>query len=176
MSFPDRLEAARPDGRPLRVARSLAAALVCVTAAALGHRFAGGPMPAGAVAAVLAGSGGVAWLLSARRVTPGQLLGLLVLCQVGVHLAGGSGEMTMGPGMIAGHLAATGVSVAVLAYGERFVWEMGRRLVRRVLPTRGRVVRAPHLRPVRAVVAPTSPHELWLACVRSRRGPPVGLV
>jgi hypothetical protein len=171
---PDRPDAPRPDARPLRAARSLAAAVVCVAASAAGHRLASGPMPLGTVLAVLAGSGSIAWWLSARRVTPGQLLGLLVLCQALVHLAGTSGEMTMGASMLVAHLAATGISLAVLTYGERLVWSLGRRLTRRVRTRRPMPV--PHLRPLRAVVPQTPPHDAWLASTRSLRGPPVGLV
>lgn len=161
---------------PIRLVRATAAALVCVTAAATGHHTAGGALPAGAVLTVFAASAAVAWLLSARRITPGQLLGLLALCQICVHLGTSSDEMTMGAAMIAGHVAATAVSVAVLAHGERFVWELASRLALRPLPLLRRTFAVPSLRPLIPVVAPRSLHDIFLAHSRSLRGPPVGLV
>jgi hypothetical protein len=174
----DRAGALRPLGRPVRLARSVAAALVCVLAAAVGHVAAGGALPALAAAAVFAGAAPVAWLLSSRRVTPGQLTGLLVLCQVCVHLgapSGHSGDMSMGPGMVLGHALATLVSAAVLARGERFVWRLAERLGLRAAPLLRTVAAIPSVRPPLAVVAPRSLRDVRLAHSRSLRGPPVSL-
>jgi len=172
----DRSAAMRAVDRPVRLVRATATALVCVTAAAVGHHAAGGALPAGAVLAVFAGSAAVAWLLTARRVTPGQLLGLLALCQIGVHLGTSSDEMTMGTAMIAAHVAATLASVVVLAHGERFVWELAQHLGLRVVPLLRRAFAVPSLRPPVPAVAPRSLHDVFLAHSRSLRGPPVGLV
>lgn len=175
MSRTDRPDAWRPGDRPLRLARSVAAALACVTAAALGHLSAGGTMPAAAAVSAFGGSAAVAWLLSARRVTSSQLLGLLVLCQVVVHLGASGHEMTMGAGMIAAHLAATAVSVLALSRGEAFVWRLAERLALRVAPLL-RAVLAPATRPLRvAHVAPRVRHDVRLAHSRWLRGPPVSL-
>jgi hypothetical protein len=149
---------------------------VCVVAAAIGHHSAGGALPAGAVVSVFAGSAVVAWLLSARRVTATQLLGLLVLCQVVVHLGASGGEMTMGVAMMAGHVAATAVSVLVLARGEAFVWSLAERLALRVAP----LLRVVHELPVAAAApvstaAPRSRRDVHLAHSRWLRGPPVSL-
>ncbi|MFC5678632.1 hypothetical protein [Aeromicrobium endophyticum] len=174
MSRDDRPDAWRPADRPLRALRSTAAALVCVVAAAIGHHSAGGALPAGAVVSVFAGSALVAWLLSARRVTATQLLGLLVLCQVAVHLGASSGEMTMGAAMMGAHLAATAVSVLALARGEAFVWSLAERLALRVAP----LLHAVHELPVVvagpvSTAAPRSRRDVHLAHSRWLRGPPV---
>jgi hypothetical protein len=172
----DRAGALRPLGRPVRIARCVAAALVCVLAAAVGHVAAGGPLPALGAAAVFAGATPVAWLLSSRRVTPGQLTGLLILCQVCVHLAAPHGDMSMGPGMVLGHALATVVSAAVLARGERFVWTLAERLGLGLAPLLRTVVAILSVRPPLAVVAPRSLRDVRLAHSRSLRGPPVSLV
>ena len=172
----EHFEALRPGDRPLRVVRSIAAALTCVVVAASGHHAAGGALPPRAVLAVFAGAAVVAGLLSARRMTPSQLLGLLVLCQVGVHLTTSPGDMAMGTTMIVGHVVATVVSALALARGERFVWELARRLGLRVLPVlRAIAIMAPR-RPPAAVIAPHSRRDVRLAHSRWLRGPPVGLV
>ena len=133
-------------------------------------------MPALMVLSAFCGSSAVAWLLSARRVTASQLLGLLVLCQVVVHLGASGQEMTMGAGMIAAHVAATAVSVLALSRGEAFVWQLAERLALRVAP----LLRAVLLRPTRplrvADVTPRARHDVRLAHSRWLRGPPVSLV
>jgi hypothetical protein len=172
----DRAGALRPLDRLVRLVRSVAAALVCVVAAAVGHHTAGGALPAEAVLAVFTGSAAVAWLLSARRVTPAQLLGLLALCQICVHLGASSDEMVMGAGMVVAHVAATAVSVAVLAWGEAFVWHVAERLGLRLAPLLRTAGVIPSLRPLVAVVAARSLRDVRLTHSRSLRGPPVGLV
>jgi hypothetical protein len=165
--------ALRPLDASVRAVRSVAAALVCVLAAALGHHAAGGPLPVGAVVTVFAGAAGVAWLLSARRVAPGQVVGLLLLCQVGVHLAATGEEMTMGAAMIGAHVLATAVSAVVLAHGERLVWQLAERLglapvavrILPVAPARGRT-------PVE-VTDVRSLRDVRLTHSRVLRGPPV---
>ena len=176
MSRDDRSDAWRPADRPLRALRSTAAALVCVLAAAVGHHSAGGALPPGAVVSVFVGSAVVAWLLSARRLTATQLLGLLVLCQVAVHLGASDGEMTMGAAMMAAHLAATAVSVQALARGEAFVWSLAEHLALRVAP----LLQAAHVVPVAlsgpvSTSTPRSRRDVHLAHSRWLRGPPVSL-
>jgi hypothetical protein len=166
--------ALRPLDGPVRLIRSLAAALVCVAAAAIGHHTAGGPLPATAVLAVLAGATAIAWLLAARRVTPGQLVGLLVLCQVGVHLGTSTGEMAMGLGMLAGHLLATVASAVVLARGEAFVWHLAERLGLRLAPLRPAATVLPSTRGPVMSHAPRSLRNVRLAHSRVLRGPPAG--
>lgn len=166
--------ALRPLDGSVRAVRSVAAALVCVAAAGVGHHAAGGPLPAGAVVAVFAGAAVVAWLLSARRVTPGQMIGLLVLCQVGVHVGTMGDAMSMGAPMIGSHLLATAVSALALAHGERLVWRLAERLG--LTPVRVRVV--PPARPlgrVPVVIAVVgSLQDVRLTHSRVLRGPPVG--
>lgn len=160
----------------MRIVRSLAAALVCVTAAAVGHHSAGGALPVEAVLVVFAGSAAVAWLLSARRVTPAQLLGLLALCQICVHLGASSDEMVMGTGMLVAHVAATVVSAAALSRGESFVWRVAEHLGLRLAPLLRVVVVVPSMRPQHTVTTPRSLRDVLLAHSRWLRGPPVGLV
>jgi hypothetical protein len=166
--------ALRPLDGPVRLIRSLAAAVVCVAAAAIGHRSAGGPLPATAVLAVLAGASAITWLLAARRVTPGQLVGLLALCQVGVHLGASTGEMTMGAGMVAAHVLATAVSALVLARGEAFVWHLAERLGLRLAPLRLATKALPTTRGPVMTAAPRSLQDVRLAHSRVLRGPPAG--
>jgi hypothetical protein len=172
----DRSGAVRPVDRPVRLARSTAAALVCVITAAAAHHDAGGPLPAWAVASAFAASGAVAWLLSSRRIRPAQLLGLLILCQVGLHFVTASDQMVMGHNMIAAHAGATIVSLVALSYGEALAWEVLERLGLRLLPLLRRTVVVPSLRPPHAVVAPRSLRDLRLTHSRWLRGPPVGFV
>jgi hypothetical protein len=176
MSALDRSGVMRPLDRSVRLVRSIAAALVCVVAASAGHLSGGGAMPAVAAAAVFAGAVPVAWFLSSRRITPGQMIGLLVLCQVGVHLGAPHADMSMGPAMLVGHVVATLASAAVLARGEHFVWELARLLRLRLAPLLHLLVPVPSMRPLLAVVAPRPMHDARLTYSRSLRGPPVGLV
>jgi hypothetical protein len=168
-------DAFRPAAGPVRALRSLAVALVCTLTASGAHVAAGGTIPAGAVVTVLVASAAVAGLLSARRVTPGQMIGLLLLCQVCVHLGCSTGEMTMSLTMVAGHLAATAISAAALARGEAFVWRLAERLALRATPLRAAASPVPTLRPLAPVVATRSPHDVRLAHTRVERGPPSGL-
>lgn len=166
--------ALRPAGHAVRIARSLSAALVCVVTAAVGHLSAGGTIPATAVVAAFAGSAGIAWLLSARRVTSGQLVGLLVLCQVGVHLGDSTAGMRMSTTMIAAHLVATAVSALALSRGEAFAWQLAERLGLRVAPHELIGTSIPFWRAPTPVVATRSIHDAHLAHTRVERGPPTG--
>jgi hypothetical protein len=169
------VEALRPADWPVRTVRAVATALACVAIAALGHLTAGGALPSGAVIAVFAGAVAVAWVLSARRVTPSQLVGLLLLCQVCVHLGASTGTMTMSAAMLASHALATVLSALVLARGEAFVWQLADRLGLRVLPTGLRVLPMPFWSRPTPVFATRSLHDVRLAHSRVERGPPSGL-
>lgn len=162
----------RAAGRPARAARSVAAALACVTASAVGHLCAGGQLSAAAVLAVFAGGAAITWLLSARRVTAGQITGLLVLCQAGVHLGGSDAAMTMDATMLLAHVAATAVSAVTLARGERFVWHLAERLGLRLAPLLRASALVPSVRVPVPVLAPRSHDGVLLAHSRSLRGPP----
>lgn len=161
-----------PAGHPVRLLRSIAAALACVSVAAMGHNFAGGHLAATAIVAVFIGGAVITWLLSARRLYPTQILGLLVLCQVGVHLCASDTAMTMDATMVVGHVAATVVSAAVLTRGERFVWLVAERLGIRVAPILAVAGIVPSVRPLIPVVAPRSRRDVMLAHSRALRGPP----
>jgi hypothetical protein len=152
----------------------MAAALACVATAATGHASAGGTIGATAVLASFAGSAAVAWLLSARRVTPGQLVGLLILCQVCVHLGCSTGEMRMSASMLAAHALATAASALALARGEAFVWQLAERLGLRVARHDLEIAPIPSWRPLPAVTTTRSLHDVRLAHSRAERGPPSG--
>lgn len=154
--------------------RATAAALVCIVTAAIGHQSAGGTIPTAVVVAAFAGSVLVAWLLSARRITAGQLAGLLILCQVCVHLACSTDEMSMSVGMIAAHLAATVVSATLLARGEALVWHLAERLGLRGLPIVLHSASNPFWSPLTPVPATRSLRDVRLRHTRVERGPPSG--
>lgn len=166
--------ALRPAAGAVRLVRSTAAALACVATAATGHASAGGTVGATAAVTTFMGAAAVAWLLSARRVTPGQLVGLLILCQVCVHLGCATGEMQMSASMLVGHIAATAVSALALARGEAFVWQLAERLGLRVAPNLLEVAATPSWQPPTPVVATRSLHDVRLAHSRVERGPPSG--
>jgi len=166
--------ALRPGSGPVRLVRSTAAALACVTTAAVGHLSAGGTIGTTAVLTTFAGAAAIAGLLSARRITPGQLVGLLVLCQVWVHLGCSTGEMHMTTSMIAAHFVATLVSAVVLVRGEAYAWQLADRLGLRVAGHELLVVPIPAWRPLPPVVATRSLHDVRLAHSRGERGPPSG--
>ncbi len=158
----------------MRLVRSTAAALACVATAATGHASAGGTIGSTAVIATFGGAAAIAWLLSARRVTPGQLVGLLILCQVCVHLGCTTGEMRMSASMLIAHAAATAISALLLARGEAFVWQLAERLGLRVAPHGFDLAPIPSWRPLAPVVATRSLHDVRLAHSRVERGPPSG--
>ena len=133
-------------------------------------------MPAAAAVAVFAGATPIVWFLSSRRITPGQMIGLLLLCQVLVHLGAPQADMSMGPTMLGGHLVATAVSALVLGRGESFVWQLARRLALRVAPLLRPVPPVPSVRLLPPVSEPRSLRDVRLVHSRSLRGPPVGLV
>lgn len=164
----------RAGDRAVRLVRSVGAALVCTVTAAIGHLAGGGRVPAPAAAACFAGAGVVAWLLSSRRITPGQLVGLLVLCQVCVHLGCSASDMTMSAAMIAMHVLATTVSATVLARGESFVWQLAERLGLRALTAAVAAEPIPCWSLSVPVVTTRTRHDVRLAHSRSQRGPPNG--
>ena len=102
------------------------------------------------------------------------MLGLLILCQVCVHLGCSMGEMRMSAPMVAAHVAATALSALALARGEAFVWQLAERLGLRVAPTDLVVVPLPPWRRPTPVVATRSLHDVRLAHSRVERGPPSG--
>lgn len=165
----------RPAVGSLRLARSLAVALVCSATAAVAHLSAGGTIAAPSLTILFAGATAVAWLVSARRVTPGQLVGLLLLCQVCVHLGCSAGSMEMSAVMLATHVAATAVSAAILTRGEAFVWTVAERLGLRLVPSTVLVLAAPTGAAPMPVSVPRSLQDVRLVHSRVLRGPPYGV-
>lgn len=164
----------RPAAGSVRLVRSLAIALMCTATAAFAHLSAGGIVPGPAVATVFVGAAAVAWLLSWRRVTAGQMVGLLVLCQLSVHLGCSMGSMDMSTSMVVTHLAATTVSALALARGEAFVWQIAERLGLRLRPTLLRFVPVPSRVELAPFAVTRSRHDVRLAYSRALRGPPYG--
>ena len=158
----------------MRHLRAMAAALACVTTALGAHSAAGGQTGLGTVVVAFVLSGAVAWGLAGARLTRAQFMGLLVLCQVGVHLASmASSQMphSMGPSMWLAHGAATAVSLALLARGESFVWAVAQHLALKPL-TILRTVHVPAMRRLLvSTAAPTSGPRVE-ARLTPVRGPP----
>jgi hypothetical protein len=152
--------------------RSVAAALACTVTAVVGHVIAGGTAPLPAVLTCFAGGWAIAWLLSMRRVTGGQLLGLLVLCQAGVHLAFSTDSMSMTGTMLTAHVVATAVSAWLLTRGETFAWEIADRLGVRLRPATRLVLPATNV--VLSVGRSQTRRAAPLVHVRLERGPPAG--
>jgi hypothetical protein len=129
---------------PLRLARSAAFTVVCVTLALLGHRAAGGPAPESwAVAAGGLTVSATAVLLAGRECSPQTVIGLLVGAQVLLHelfgVSGGAGSpprvhlphgqgLGADLGMVIAHLTATLITGWWLARGESALWSVLRRL------------------------------------------------
>jgi hypothetical protein len=171
VSRPVDCAAARAIAWPVRLARSVAAALVCTVTAALGHLAGGGVIPTNTALIAFLGSALVAWSLAARRVTMSQLVGLLLLCQVCVHF--GSTTMHMSALMVTTHIIATIASVAVLTRGEAFVWQVAERLGLRAAPGLLRVGAVPAVRPISLVHRHLPLTDVFLAYSRLERGPPI---
>jgi hypothetical protein len=178
VSAPVLTAAWRPQDWPVRTLRSLAAAVVCTLTAALAHLGAGGTVSAGALAVVLLGSAAVAGTLSARRLTAGQLVGMVVLAQLTVHLVAHLGDtapaMTMSAGMVVAHAVATAASAVLLTRGEGFLWVLADRLGLRAVPLLRAATVLPSGEPAPARPRVASRREALLAHTRVERGPPVG--
>ena len=164
----------RPADGVIRLVRSAAVALVCSVTAAVAHLSAGGEIPASSFAILFVAASAVAWLVAARRVTPGQLVGLLLLCQVSVHLGCSMGSMEMSFAMLATHAAATVASAAILTRGESFVWTVAERLGLRLLPGPVVVAAVPGAAVPMPVSSPRSRKDVRLVNSRVLRGPPYG--
>ncbi len=166
----------RPETGLVRLVRSLVIGVFCTATATFAHVSAGGEIAAVAAVIVFAGASAVAWALSSRRVTPGQMVGLLVLCQLCVHLGCSMGTMNMSAWMLATHATATAVSALALAWGEAFVWRLAQQLAIRLRPTVISVALVPSHPALMPAAAPRALHDVRLAYSRSLRGPPYGSV
>ncbi|MDR7086868.1 hypothetical protein J2X11_001707 [Aeromicrobium panaciterrae] len=174
MPGPVAFDAMRPAVGSLRLVRSLVIALLCTATAAIAHLSAGGIVPGFAVVTLFLGAGAVSWVVSSRRVTTGQMVGLLVLCQICVHLGCSMGSMNMSALMATTHIAATAVSALALARGEAFVWRVAARLGLRLRPHVLGFVPVPSRVELVPVTVTRSRHDVRLAHSRALRGPPYG--
>jgi hypothetical protein len=131
----------------VRTLRGAAAALLVTALAAGAHLSAGGRAHPELLLAVLVGAWVVATALAFRRLTTGQLVGLLVLGQVAVHMLGATQTATGHDGtMLLAHVTGTAVSAWALRCGEDVLSNVADRLVLRfatpltaALPVPGRV-------------------------------------
>lgn len=155
-----------------RLVRSIAAGLACTGTAGVGHLSAGGALSPQVAVLCLVAASAVAWLMSSRRITTGQMVGLLILCQVGVHLSGSMDSMTMSAAMLVNHAAATALSAFILARGEAFVWRVAERLGLRRRPLLVAFAPTPTRAAVVPVVSTRSLRDVRLAWSRALRGPP----
>lgn len=150
-----------------RAARSALVSGVVQACATLAHVGAGGAVGAEAVAGLAAVS---TLVLTGRRLTTGQLLGLLLLGQVGLHVLGtpaGSHDAAMA----LSHAAATLASLLVLRHGEDLWWSATERVVA-VLRVRAVAPARPSARPVVSVPATPGGRTAWRA-VQGRAPPGV---
>ncbi len=164
----------RPATGSVRLVRSFTIAALCAATAASAHIVAGGEVPVSAVMVLFVGASAVAWLVASRRVTSGQIVGLLLLCQVVVHLTCSMGSMAMSLTMLAMHAVATAVSALVLARGERFVWRVAERLGLRARPHLPGFLAVPSRTELVPIAVVRSLQDLRLAHSRTLRGPPFG--
>lgn len=164
---------------PLRLLRSATAAAASATLAVAGHRLGGGTVLAGwqlvlAFGLVLS----VTLPLSTRRLTTGQIVGLLLVGQLTVHVccALDDSMAAMTPAMLAAHVLATAVTTIVLVHGERAAWSLAERLGPRALA----FLFFPLERIQRFALAPAlrrdlrGPHRRDLVSAVGLRGPPLG--
>lgn len=155
----------------------MAASLACVTTAFAAHLASGGSAAPATVIIAFAGCGALVWLIAGVRVSPSQLLGLLVLCQAGVHVASmatSASDASMGVPMVLTHLLATAISLLALARGESFVWAVAQRLALRPLRLLLGGFALPAVGAVVAAIPATRPRRELLERVAPVRGPPTG--
>ncbi len=152
-----------------------------LTLALAGHTMGGGHMsPAPVTFTVLGVVMAVVWSLGGRRLTLGQIIGLLLIAQIAVHLGCvvGSTMAPLGAAMILGHIVATGLTAVVLARGEQFLWALAERLGLRVVP----LLATPPALMVRGATRRFASHDdprppaFVFAGGTGLRGPPVGVV
>jgi hypothetical protein len=175
--------------------RGCTSAAVAVVLAATGHTLAGGAAaPAWLLLAVTLLAAPVAVAVAGRRPSLWRTAGIVVAAQALLHTAFAAvGDAAPAPGgghshavllaatadaapadaaMVAGHLAAAAVTVAVIARAESVVQAALRgirRLLRRVTPSLPLPVRPP----LSAPAFPTTATLTLLAAAVTRRGPPV---
>lgn len=179
MATKDPISALSARAWPLRFLRVLAASHISLIIAVGGHRLGSGEIASAPVTGVVFATVFALTLsLSARQLTTGQIVGLLVAAQVVVHVGCAfDGPMTaFGPAMIAGHVLATAIATWVFIRGERFLWTMADRLglhaLRLMSSPLAVVGPAPRLRFVRQETR--LPLRLVLVGGKALRGPPVG--
>ncbi|MGJ9412246.1 hypothetical protein ACHAAC_06015 [Aeromicrobium sp. CF4.19] len=154
--------------------RALAASLVAALCASGGHLLAGGELAATVPLVVALLSWPVAFVAAGRRLTTGQLLGLLVLGQGVAHALAGHAP-SAGWTMLFAHVGATAVSMVVLRRGEDAWWRVAEALqvlLARLLPVRE--VALPHASMVHAVPEGWIPLRALRAPGTRERAPPVG--
>ncbi|WP_156368042.1 hypothetical protein [Aeromicrobium sp. Leaf291] len=112
-----------PRGAAVRALRSVLVGLTVALCGATAHVGAGGEVGAGALLTVAVVASATTALLAGRRLTTGQLVGLLALGQVGLHVLG-SGSGPHDASMVLTHVVATGVSLLALRHAEDLWWRL----------------------------------------------------
>ena len=164
---------------PVRLLRVLAASTIAVALALGSHKVGGGHIASGSFIGVLfALVTAITWFLSSRRLTPTQIVGLLLLTQIAVHLSCvfGAQMVSWGTGMVAGHLLGTALTATILARGEQFLWALAERLGLRVIPllNHDRLLPSPHGIGELPAYEERRPPAFVFAGGLGLRGPPVG--
>lgn len=140
-----------PSGFVPRLMRSALVGVLVAGCAVGAHLVAGGTVSPAPVAGVALGAGVAAGALARRRLTTGQLFGLLLLGQVALHLlAAQDAPHTLT--MVAAHGVATLVSLVALRRAEDLWWCVAD-AIRDVLAPRGRVAIPRHRRVLPAAAA-----------------------
>lgn len=187
----------RPDdSRLLRVVRAGTAAGIATTVAGTAHTLSGGGAPpawlmlvvtllAWPVALILIGArpSGVrtgAAIVAAQGILHGAfaMVGTGTPRGIGAHThgsvalaLGSSGALPVDPEMIAGHLAAAAVTIALVAHGESLLRTIAAG-IRALLPTVPAAPAVAALPPRTGAQEPARPYRRLLPSPLSRRGPP----
>lgn len=151
------MPAVSPRGAAVRAFRSVLVGLAVALCGATAHVGAGGQVGVAALVAVGVVASVMTAVLAGRRLTTGQLLGLLALGQVGLHVLG-SGSGPHDAAMVMTHAVATGLSLVALRHAEDLWW--------RLADAVGDVLRVPHV-----VAVPVVEHVVRVrtAAYRGRR-------
>lgn len=159
-----------PPASGIRAARAASASVVVTTAAAGAHLTSGGRADETVVLVLAAVLAPLCWVLTARRLSAGQLTGLLVVAQAVLHAACSGSEPVPGVAMAGGHAVATLLSLVVLLRGERALLALADRVMARSSVPR---VEIPVARTVVAILQSVDRVVRGLVLVMGERAPPV---
>lgn len=112
-----------------RLARGATVSIAALAISVAGHLITGDTLPTPAtLTGIWAASAALSWVLSGHRWTGRELAVVLVLVQAAIHttcvVAPHSAIADLEPTLLAGHIAATGLCVQVLARTEAALWQL----------------------------------------------------